>query len=719
MELIEKIPLIRLHYLTTLSFSDFKSLELCRSTSKNDDDRKQNYNYMLSYCNGLIKAKGELKRVYAFTDPTPNEVGGRLYSGLSIQGVSSKIRGFLMEGHTTDIDMKNAHPVILRYLCKRYNFSCPNLEYYINNREEILAGFDADGKTEFLKALNSDKTNKKIKNQFYKDFDKECKLIQQYITRLPDFKYIVEHVPANRTYNWLGSAINRILCVYENKILQEVINCVTREHIEIAALMFDGLMVYGDFYDNNELLEKISAHIEAKFEGLNMKFTYKEHKTGIINMPYDFEIADKKEIKQLENTFEKVSNEFEKQHCKIINKEIFIKQLENNNIVMTKKHITTAYEHMVYDKLDKDGNIKHHNFIRDWLNNNPTIRRYDDVDVFPKDEMCPSNVFNMWRKFDMEFITEYTHNQEALDFVLNHIKILCGNEEVVYDYFIKWIAQMIQYPETKSNCPTFISKEGAGKGTLIRLFEKMLGSSKVLETTNPSRDVWGEFNGVMANCFLVNLNELSKKDTIESEGKIKGLITDPKLTINNKGANKFEIRSYHRFIIQTNNEEPINTSKDDRRKFIIRCSDELIGNKEYFQQFYEYLDDINVIKTCYEYFKSIPDMHEFGKLNIPLTEHHQQLQELSKQPIERWLEDFTFENQDRDYVELKSESILEQFTDWCQNNKVEYHCNSLQLMVRMSRLKINGIEKKTTKNCNLTRFNIEPMKKHFNIGCLL
>ena len=102
----------------------------------------------------------------------------------------------------------------------------------------------------------------------------------------------------------------------------------------------------------------------------------------------------------------------------------------------------------------------------------------------------------------------------------------------------------------------------------------MLGNNKVYESHNPSRDVWGEFNGQMVNAFLINIDELSKKDTIESEGKIKGLITEPKLTINNKGLNKFEIDSHHRFINTTNNEDPIKTTKGDRRNLIIRCSDE-------------------------------------------------------------------------------------------------------------------------------------------------
>jgi hypothetical protein len=508
------------------------------------------------------------------------------------------------------------------------------------------------------------------------------------------------------------------MCVYENKILQEVINFITRNNIEISALMFDGLMVYGDYYQNQEFLEDLQKYIESKFEGLNMKFSYKEHKTGIINIPDDFEVIEK-EIKIIEKTFGNVSNKFETQHCKITNKGIFIKQLENDNIVMSKQHIKMAYENMIYEKMDKDGNIIDCNFINDWLVNNPNQRSYEDVDVYPNNSKCPSNVFNMWRKFEMELVSDYNHDQEALDFILNHLKIICNNEEHVYEYFVKWIAQMIQCPETKSNCPTFISKEGAGKGTIMRLFERMLGNSKVFETTNPSRDVWGDFNGRMANTYLINLNELSKKETIESEGKIKGLITDPKLTINNKGSNQYDIHSFHRFIISTNNEEPMNTTKDDRRKWFVRCSDELIGNKDYFNTFYKYLEDINVIKTCFEYFKSIPDMEMFNKLELPKTEYQEQLKEYSVSPIENWLKQFTYNNINRDFIELKSESILEQFNEWKLANEVEYTCNSLKLMIRLNRLNISGVEKHKTKSCNVTRFNIELMKQYFQIGCLL
>jgi hypothetical protein len=131
----------------------------------------------------------------------------------------------------------------------------------------------------------------------------------------------------------------------------------------------------------------------------------------------------------------------------------------------------------------------------------------------------------------------------------------------------------------------------------MKLLARLIGEKHVFETTTPSRDVWGDFNGIMQSKFLVNLNEMSKKETLENEGRIKALITDPTLTINSKGINQYIINSYHRFIITTNNEDPVKTRKDDRRNLIIRSCDEKKGDAEYFKKLYTLLENDDVIRT--------------------------------------------------------------------------------------------------------------------------
>ena len=65
--------------------------------------------------------------------------------------------------------------------------------------------------------------------------------------------------------------------MYENNILKEVISILEKLKIEIAVLMFDGLMVYGNFYNDTNLLLKIKEEVEKKFNGLGMEWIYKKH----------------------------------------------------------------------------------------------------------------------------------------------------------------------------------------------------------------------------------------------------------------------------------------------------------------------------------------------------------------------------------------------------------------------------------------------------------
>ena len=730
MELTERLPLKPIQWLSQLSYADFVDGCLNKDKKHTKEECKTKYSILQQFCQTNLKTNGVTKRIYSYSTGTR----GRLFSGGSLQGLPSSIRGlFMRDGVGTDIDMCNAHPVILRYICKLHNIPCPYLEYYINHRDECLMKFGSReiGKIYYLTSLNKDTLNrcKDLPVEFNK-YDAEIKKIQKQLVKIKEYAELVNSVPDNKPYNKLGSAVNRIMCYYENIILQHAIHIINVKGIEIAILMFDGLMVYGDYYKDRNLLEDISHYVEKQLNGLDMKWSYKEH-SNLVKIPYDFVVNkfnsnNKNNIN--ENSFEHVANEFEKTHLKIINKSMFIKHNNNSIIFLTQSQLKMSYAHLSYDMpvYNEKGVFTGFNtlpFINKWIGFTHNIRRKDDVDIYPNSNDCPENIFNLWRPFAMELLTEpYTHKPLELNFILHHIKILCNHDENVYDYFIKWIAQMIQYPHIKTTMPTFISGQGSGKGTLFKLFEKMLGNEKVFETTNPCRDVWGDFNGMMCNCFLVNLNELSKKDTMESEGKIKGLITDNTLAINQKGIPQYKIKSYHRFITTTNKEEPINSSKGDRRNLIIRSSDEKKDDYIYFETIHNYLEDNDVIRTCYDYFKSIDGMDKFKDIPIPQTEYQTNLKELSKSPIEQWLESFTREhmNNSKECIELLGTEIYELFKQWCNSNGIKYDVNAVKLGVRLTNMNICGITKGKHTNKGHTKiFNIVELMKAFKIGCFI
>ena len=145
---------------------------------------------------------------------------------------------------------------------------------------------------------------------------------------------------------------------------------------------------------------------------------------------------------------------------------------------MSKPQLKTSYENLIYQRVDKTGQVVDENFIDAWMRNNPQQRCYDDIEVYPTGISCPKNIFNTWQPFAMENTkSDYVEKKEELEQIKHHIKVLCGNDAKIQQYVIEWIAQMIQYPAVKTVCLTFISKQGAGKAFLTKLLRILFGDS--------------------------------------------------------------------------------------------------------------------------------------------------------------------------------------------------------------------------------------------------
>jgi len=213
---------------------------------------------------------------------------------------------------------------------------------------------------------------------------------------------------------------------------------------------------------------------------------------------------------------------------------------------------------------------------------------------------------------------------------------------------------------------------------------------------------------------------MSKKETVDAEGKIKGLITDPKLFINKKGIDSYNINSFHRFIITTNNEDPISTKKGDRRNLIIRSSDEKCGDVEYFKDLHETFNDINVMRTIYDYLMDIPDLDSFGSLVRPETEYQNDMKEVNRNIFDRWVEYFTTINQDETEMRMLGEDQCKSFTNWCANNKIVYEINSIKMSLAIKRLNLSGIKCAVRGHFgNYTVYDIQELKQYYSIGLLI
>lgn len=719
-----------------------KSNRVLRKSYDNENQQMELY----------LKKYDKKKQAFAVKYKLPEHKWGRIFpdKSLSLCVFHRPTRHAYAKEIYIDIDMKNAHPVIVQSICNLNGISCPTISAYCTDRENFLKRVcdyhnvdRSEAKTLMLRLTYGGEyenwlSSIELKQQRHIDafpdilnYQSEMDHIRNLVfEKNPHIIADVEKADPSYFKNPKYKTPEDVLRKKKKTCMSHFCNTIER-YIQEGAIEYlvnnkgfvlqddvvpcqDGFMIkIGLWY--NDILKEIQDVVLNKI-GFNVEFLVKEFDEACeIRIDDEEELIDGEET-PVKSDFQLKCEDFEKTHCKIINKSFFVKQCEDGFKMMTEKQIITSYKHITF----KDNDGKTTNFIERWLRNNNSIKCYDDVGIYPNKAKCPANIFNLWEEFAMEKVNSYTKHEEGLTFILNHIKILCKNEIDVFDFLICWMAHIIQRPDEKSIAPVLISKEGAGKSTLILLISRMIGKSKLFETAKPSRDVWGNFNGRMKDCFFVNLNELCLKEMQDFDGEFKKLITEPTLTINDKGISQYEINSFHRFFITSNKEIPIKTG---RRTFIIRCSDDLISNTEYFNKFYSYMDDVNVVKTFYEYLKNFTynnkDMSYFREMmnNPPRTEYELEIRESTLSIPEMFLKSFTYDHINETNIEQTGKEMFELFTSWKINNGIKWDSNPQKLGVSITYLNLRGITKGRHTNHGDTKiYNIPLLKQHFKIG---
>ena len=140
MELTERFSKKSIQYLNSLTNGDISNY---LNSDMSNDDKKEQYKKIKDFCKFHIKSKYEIKRLYKHSFKYGDIHEGRLFGCGAVQNLQRNFRGLLCRDISTDIDQDASHPTILRFLCKKNNILCPNLDYYINNRNDIYDSFNS------------------------------------------------------------------------------------------------------------------------------------------------------------------------------------------------------------------------------------------------------------------------------------------------------------------------------------------------------------------------------------------------------------------------------------------------------------------------------------------------------------------------------------------------------------------------------------------------
>jgi hypothetical protein len=163
---------------------------------------------------------------------------------------------------------------------------------------------------------------------------------------------------------------------------------------------------------------------------------------------------------------------------------------------------------------------------------------------------------------------------------LDHLRVvICNGDDRLYEYVIQWLANSIQRPEDKPGTAiTMQSDQGAGKGMVATYLSPIYGDS--FGQLSSSDMLLGRFNKWLAGKILVFADEA--KWTGRNNDRLKALITEQRIMVEQKFVDPISIDNYVRFIFATNHALSTPAEVTDRRFVVLKTSNSQIGNTQYW-----------------------------------------------------------------------------------------------------------------------------------------
>lgn len=221
--------------------------------------------------------------------------------------------------------------------------------------------------------------------------------------------------------------------------------------------------------------------------------------------------------------------------------------------------------------------------------------------------------------------------------VLNHIKyIWCKNNPEVFIYVISWLAFCVQYPFIKIGVALVVlGEQGSGKGIIMRLISDYFG--KYFKTLR-STEAFGRFNSAIEDALFILFDEAYFSRSGDQRSNMKRLITETKLSVEEKGFESRQIESCCNVAIFTNDIRACGAETGDRRHIVLETDNKYAGPQT--KEIKEYMDLIlNVKSEHFIHFLLNYDISKFNPREFPNTKARSDQIELNHTTVEAfWFE---------------------------------------------------------------------------------
>lgn len=204
-------------------------------------------------------------------------------------------------------------------------------------------------------------------------------------------------------------------------------------------------------------------------------------------------------------------------------------------------------------------------------------RQCRGVALFPGSMKVPPGYINLWRGFAVE---PRVGRWNLFDDHLYHV--VCAGSDEYYAWLIDWLAHVFQHPEEKPGSAIVLKSEakGTGKSMVFQFLRHILGVHAM--SVAQANHVVGNFNGHLMQNILLGVEEAFWAGNKSAEGVIKNLITEPTITIEQKGIDPISAPNYTRLLINSNESWTVPVGIDERRFLVLEVNNKRAKDPSYF-----------------------------------------------------------------------------------------------------------------------------------------
>ncbi|MDA9711424.1 virulence-associated E family protein [Luminiphilus sp.] len=284
----------------------------------------------------------------------------------------------------------------------------------------------------------------------------------------------------------------------------------------------------------------------------------------------------------------------------------------------------------------------------DWLRS-PRTKYFTGIDFNPESD-DPATL-NLWRgsiqgcEGDCEFLIAFLR------------EVICNGSQEKFDYLIRYLAHAMQMPQEKPEIMIVLSgSQGIGKGSFFKLLRRIWPYTTLF--VQDVNDIVGRNNACLENSFIVTIDEGFWHGDRASASRLKSLITEDWIRIEEKYQPKRTVTSCQRFFAATNEQKFGHTEPGSRRFLFMQVSDLYKQDTNYFAKFNEVLDDGIAVPALVHMLRSI-DLSDFQVRHRPLTSEHADQVLKSLEPLWKFMIDSLIKKSLRNHTS----SLAEDWTD--------------------------------------------------------